>query len=478
MKTFLNDRQSKNINYQKEVGMLKKIKIASHISEYKSYLSSSLPKESKTIKKYINEKLNSIKKTKTQLPNSLIHRNSKRSTQKTKTSLIYNKNNATTKLNTNLKTIDKGLNQKIVKKIIYKKNILALKNTHRQNDNIHNDTNIHNDNYKSFNAKKNDNSKIINSISTSGGMTNSTDKDKDKNEVNSKFNYYDDQKTNFVYSLGQNSLEKNNILINRYNNNRFLLEESNYCKHKINNFNYETGSDDNLNENIVFLKCDNYSSLTFGNSFSYSNSQRSKKYNDENLNINNINNINDNNNSNNIPFFYNKKKSNKNYVNKLKEENEALKKELKESNDQISLLKYQIKELAEINCSNLKKSTRNIVFPPPNLWDKRHIKYDFIDSNSNNNINNSMKMNKTNNDCSMSFRYNERMKIKKDMLARINNTFNEESFFKNKKKLINVKKNINLKKKCYKKNHEEFYSLCQLDKPCEKITECISNLRI
>ena len=473
MKTFLNDRLNKSTKNHKEIITCKKSVISSQICEYNKYLSSSLPKENKTLKKYINEKLNSMNKSKIQFHNSLFPRNSQKSNQKIKNSLIYIKNKVTTKLsNNNLKTIDKSLKPKFIKERIYnKKNIFSIKKNHTQNDNS-------NENYKSFNAKKIDNSKIINSISisTSAGMTSSSNKN--KNEENSHFNYShkDKDKNNYNYTLCHNSIEKNNTLNNCYNNKRFLLEESNYCNHKINNFNYETGSDDNLNENIVFLKCDNYSSLTFGNSFSYSNSQRSNKYNDENININNYNNGTNNSSSNNVTFYFSNKKNKNIYLNKLKEENEALKKELKESNDQISLLKYQIKELEEINNSHIIKSTRNIVFPPPNIWDTKRITYDFF--NSYNSNNNSINMNNKTNKISISFRINERMKIKKEMLEKINNTFNEDSFFKNKKKLINVKKNVNLKKRGYKKNYEEYNSLCKLDKPCEKITECISSLRI
>ena len=452
MKTNLNDHQNKHTKTIKEVSISKKGIISNQISQYNRYLSSSLPKENKTLKKYINDRLNSINKKKINLCKSLIHQDPPpKSTEKYKSNLIYRRNNLNSNLKINQKSLDKSLKKNIIKERIYnKKSILTIKknNTHNNNSN---------DNYKSVNIKKSDNSKLINSISTSAGMSSSSN----KIDENSKMNYYDYHKNN--YNLLNNSIEKSNTVCDKYNNNnRFFLDESNYCRPKINNFNYETGSDDNINENIIFLKCDNYSSLTFGNSFSYSNSQRSKKNNDENINNNNI-----------TFFFNNSNNNNKNntYVNKLKEENEALKKELKESNDQISLLKYQIKELEEFNNhTNFKKSTRNIMFPP-NLWDKRHLKYELFDSNSFNKINNTKEL-------SMSYRINEKMKINKDMLENINNTLNEENFYKNKKKLINVKKNINLKKKGIKKNNEEFYSLYVLDKPCEKITECISNLRI
>ena len=448
MNTYLNVRPNKYIKSLKEVNLFKKDNNSSQISHYNRYLSSSLPKENKTLKKYINERLNSITKIKNKFQNSLIRQNPSKSNSKYKQNLIYKKSTLSSNLCTNKKSINQNLKQKLMKDRIYnKKTILTIKKSPTSYENI-------NENYKSANIKKDDNSKLINSISTSTGMNSTTNKFAEC----SNFRYYDSNNYN------NSSIEKNKTIYDKYNNNkRFLLDESNYCKHKINNFNYETGSDDYINENIILLKCDNnYSSLSFGNSFSYSNSQRSKKYNEDRINKNHKN----------CTFYFNNNK-NSLYVNKLKEENEQLKKELKESNNQISLLKSHINKLEEINNTNFKKSTKDMMIFPPNIWDKRHLKYETLDDNNFN-------YNKDNNikECSMSLRINEKIKIKKDMLKKINNTFNEENFYKSRKKLINVKKNINLKMKVNKKPYEEYYSLRSLDKPCEKITECITSLRI
>lgn len=89
----------------------------------------------------------------------------------------------------------------------------------------------------------------------------------------------------------------------------------------INNFNYESGSDEN---NVFYCKFNDYSSLTFGNSCSNSSSNNNKSSSKKYLADSVLNNL-----------------------SKLREENEALKKELKETNDQITKLKNKIEELQE-----------------------------------------------------------------------------------------------------------------------------------
>ena len=90
--------------------------------------------------------------------------------------------------------------------------------------------------------------------------------------------------------------------------------------------------------------------VAFGNSFSHSNSHKSKSarklFNNDNNDKDEIK-INNEKNKNsyfNLTGHYNMKN---NIVNKLKEENETLRKELIESNEQINLLMCQIKELKE-----------------------------------------------------------------------------------------------------------------------------------
>ena len=97
----------------------------------------------------------------------------------------------------------------------------------------------------------------------------------------------------------------------------------------INNFNYESGSDE---KNIFYCKFNDYSSLTFGNSCSNSSSHNNKSSSEKYFADSVINNL-----------------------SKLKEENEALKKELKATNDQIAILKCQIEELQEEKENKKKK---------------------------------------------------------------------------------------------------------------------------
>ena len=104
--------------------------------------------------------------------------------------------------------------------------------------------------------------------------------------------------------------------------------------------------EEDLNENKIVLKCENNSLLTFGNSVSYSNSQKSKStkkyFNNDKKNNNDKNIIIHNDNTKNSSFtLLNHCNINNNYLNKLKEENETMRKELKESNDQITFLMYQ-----------------------------------------------------------------------------------------------------------------------------------------
>ena len=153
----------------------------------------------------------------------------------------------------------------------------------------------------------------------------------------------------------------------------------------------------------------------------------------------------------------------------LKEENEILKKELKESNDQINLLKHKMEELKENSNPNIsyninknRKSSRNIMFAP-NLWDKKNMKCDLSENVNNGNGNKK----------EFSFYgVNGRMKFKKNI------SVNNNNINKHKKKLTNIKKNFNIEKKNHKRSQEELNSCCLLDKPCDKIPEYISKVKI
>ena len=224
----------------------------------------------------------------------------------------------------------------------------------------------------------------LNKESASTGLSSGTgDKDKEllKNVIDSEENNRKININNFNYNADSHSNKLETILFEDKTNN-------------INNFCYETISkeDSNDNDNKIILKCDNYSMLTFGNSFSYSNSQKrksNKKFfkKDNNNNCNNTiktkGNFNDN-----------------SYVNKLKEENEFLKKELKESTEQITFLIHQIQDLKDNSYFPIKKNRKKSI--PRNVFVKQNKTKESYDIkiknklNLINKLNNQIKNNKNN----------------------------------------------------------------------------------
>ena len=252
--------------------------------------------------------------------------------------------------------------------------------------------------------------KLVNSIST--GLSNGTlDREGECNNfLDSDENNERIGVNNYNYNADSHSNKLETILFEEKTNN-------------INNFYYESlskeDSNENENENKIILKCDNYSLLTFGNSFSYSNShkrQTNKKF---------FNKENNRNNNERIKLNLNKE-NDFNYINKLKEENEFLKKELKESTEQISYLIHKIKDLKNDTFLPIKKSQKKSI--------QRNI---------------SIKVNRTNKET-----YEEKIKNKLTRLNKLNKTNNK----KNNDMIVNSKKNkieniaIIHKKKNHKKN--------------------------
>ena len=260
-----------------------------------------------------------------------------------------------------------------------------------------------------INTKLNKERKIINNFSISTGLSSGTG-DKAKNFFDSEesrninvnnYNYNADSHSNKLESL---------ILDDKVNN--------------INNFCYETISkeDSNENEDKIILKCDNYSMLTFGNSFSYSNSQKRK--NDKKF----VNNDNNKNNNKNNDMDLDKLNDNS-YVNKLKLENENLKKELQESAQQISFLMNQIKGLKDNSFLPTKKPRKKSI--NRNISVKENKTKDLKDTKLKNII---LKKNKLNN-------------IEKNINKKI---------FKSNSIIINNKKNKINNKAC---NHKKIYNM-------------------
>ena len=444
-------------------------------------ITSPIIKTNKTIQKYINEKLSSIK----------IINNSKND----KLSRIQNKPKISFKNHPNIirnKFIISSKPKQSQKKQIepLKKNKKFKEKKYQSNKSKSkskdNPTNI--SNYKSiehsnksvniFLSKKpiikdSKESKCINSISTSSGLSFSSKENrkcfpfssreissnKNKKETNN-FNKYDNNNNS---TNNTSSFKKNNNNINNEEGKQ-TLEDTNRYRHNINNFNYESGSDDNMSDNKIYLKCDNYSLLTFGNSFSYSNSQRSKStqkngngngnneefnYNDKNKTINYCKDL---------IINYNSNIKNNNYVNKLKEENETLKKELKESSEQISFLKYQIKELKQNN----KKYAKNKKVCSPNIWKNKNIQMSIFEKETKNELIN---------------KENDFIKFNKDSLKDLNKIIGEKNY-KNCKKKIIIKRKLNINGRENKKIKNKNNSVCALERPGENIIQCISKLKI
>ena len=470
MKVYYNEYSTKIVSVLRKPNINKKEDIS-----IKNNSDTSFPKIKiiKNLKKNINDKFNSIKNERNNIKKSFDSKNalkiikSNPNNQKTiiaqnnsrkgiglihksKITQKHSKNNSTNIINIhNYITNDNKNNSK--------KHINSIKYNSNDNKNKHKNKIIN----KSFINNKPDDvkeEKLINSLSTSSVGLNVGNKEKqyvpfkDSENNNHKHNY----------NIDSQSVEKNNILI----------EEN---KENINNFCYETGTKDESNENKVILKCDNNSLLTFGNSFSYSNSHKSKStkklFNNDNNDKESIN-INNNDKNNNSLFnltgHYNMKN---NIVNKLKEENETLRKELKESNEQINLLMCQIKELKEgINYKPNKITKKKM--GPTNLWNKKQINLEDNDKENYNiwNINETGQITLYN-------KSHVKVNIKKNILKYRNSNNNINNYNGNKLKVNKIKINKNLITD-NKKGKKKINNTSINDKPCEKINECISKIKI
>ena len=357
----LQEIKRRNFNKKSSTSKINNMKICS----------SSL-KPNKTIQKYINERLNSIKKCN----NNYKEKNGIYDVIKSKIKINVKTNNN--------KLIISHKNKNVIKK--KKKTDSFLINKIKEKNNVDNSLN------KSFNIifKRKENSKeskLINSISTSAGISFCS------NENKKNMNYIENK-------INENNYYSN---INKYNIDSFSNKKGNY----LNDYNIKNrNKNEDENEYKIFFKVDDNSLLTFGNSFSYSNSQRNKLKNDEKI-------TNKRNSCQNFISSYNINNNNI-YVNKLKEENETLKKELKESNNQINILINQIKELKGYKNDKNKKKKNKIC--SPNIWNDKNIRISYFGNG------------------------NEKKKFNKEILKDINNIINDKYYFKNGKKKILIKR--------------------------------------
>ena len=313
----------------------------------------SLYRTNKTLQKYINEKLNSLNSLpKEKKKNEKIFKFKNRTRNSSvNTTISKTNNNKNAKKFLNYK---KGISLKIKNKKIQKgrnnqKGPLLLQKEYKTNKIYSSYNNLPN----LLNNNKNNNiiksplqtkGKLISnfyqnyssSMSTGISLHNNNDFIKScsnflENNSFKKYSSYDSENENldkeFIPNINKIKIDSNE---NRNNNTT-------------NNYEIDSSEDNMIDNKIFFKGGGDGSRITFGNSFSYTNSKKSSSTrrlfkNNENENLENLDNKDDE------------------KVILLKSQNESLKKELKESNKQITYLKNEIEKLIK------KKKIKNYIF--------------------------------------------------------------------------------------------------------------------
>ena len=343
----------------------------------------SLFKMNKTVQKYINEKLNLLKGN--------IHPN--------KTSKVLSPNNNNIKTKKNL-SFNKIIRDKSINKNDKKKN-KGRNDRHNyqlsENEIRTSDINFRNNDFPKLlnqnkykckeNLKKKINEKINNLIKNK------------ENIITTKGKLIKDFYQNYLSSMSTGiSLNHNNEII--YKENKKNIIKNNNTINSKNNYEIDSIEEDNMHE-IIFKGINKGSPITFGNSFSYTNSKRSLNSNKE------------------------EKEDIQEKIDKsvllLKCQNETLKKELKESNQQITLLKNEIEKLVKQRNMNITNYKYNI-----NIVNKKQEYKPKIFSK------NSSYLDKINNDIEKRY-YNNDIKLIKNLS---NNTCNYKMKLLDKNKKI------------------------------------------
>ena len=332
----------------------------------------SMFKTNKTLQRYIDQKLSSIKPISQNKKNDFKYTN-KSHFQTRNNSLNTKKNNNKNKSankrhsknesnNTKDNKLNKGRNNK--------KKILSLKKEYKTNqnyssfNNMANLINKKNNINKKFKSPAQTKGKLIknfyqnynSSVSTGISLKNNT------NEVYKSCSNFLDNNSLTKYNNSDNEMENQDFEIIPLMNKDFKVYSNWERNNKSINNNYEIdSSEDNIMDNkIILKKCENGSPITFGNSFSYTNSKKSSST--RRVLKNNDNEEADMKNDENI-FL-------------LKSQNETLKKELKESNEQITFLKGEIEKLIKKkkikNCKYTLQSKNKC--SQPTSYAKRHSK--------------------------------------------------------------------------------------------------------
>ena len=283
---------------------------------------SSLFRTNKTIQKYINEKLS--------LLSSNIQQNkiSKELSRNINNNILTKKNNSFNKYITNKSS--KTSKNKIIKGRNTRRENQLIKNEFMTNQFNYRCNKLHNilENTKlkgKQNLKKKINQKITNLINNKENIQ------KTKGKLVKEF--YQNYSSSLSMSTGI-SLNPNNEII--YKENKI---KDNNTINSNNNYEIDSIEEDNIHE-IIFKGINKGSPITFGNSFSYTNSKRSTNSNNKEKNEEKI-------------------KIDKNIL-LLKCQNETLKKELKQSNQQITFLKNEIEKLIKNKKMNITNYKYNV----------------------------------------------------------------------------------------------------------------------
>ena len=348
-----NRRSSLNLDFNSKISNIKDVKEVPSIF-----------KMNKTIQKYVNEKL--------RLLNGNIQPN------KTSKELLRNINNIKTKKNYSFN------------KIIRNKSIHENKTKKIKGRNYRHDhplfSNEFKTSYVNANYRFNDSTTKILNKSKIKGKENLKKKINEKiniliknpdNKLTTKGKLVNDFYQNYLSSMSMStgiSLNHNNEIIYK-EGNKDIIKDNNTINSK-NNYEIDSIEEDNIHE-IIFKGINKGSPITFGNSFSYTNSKRSSNSNKE------------------------EKEEVQEKIDKsvllLKCQNETLKKELKESNQQISILKKEIERLIKKRKMNITSYKYNVDIKnkkqesKPKIFSKNssyldNICYDIDKSHYNNDI--------------------------------------------------------------------------------------------
>ena len=332
----------------------------------------SMFKTNKTLQRYIDQKLSSIKPISQNKKNDFKNTN-KSHFQTRNNSLNTKKNNNKNKSakkrhsknesnNTKDNKLNKGRNNK--------KKILSLKKEYKTNQNYSSLNNMAN----LINKKNNINKKFKSPVQTKGkliknfyqnynsSISTGISMKTNTNDVYKSCSNFLDNNSLTKYNISDNEMENQDFEIIPLMNKDFKVYSNWERNNKSTNNNYEIdSSEENIMDNkIILKKCENGSPITFGNSFSYTNSKKSSST--RRVLKNNDNEEADMKNDENI-FL-------------LKSQNETLKKELKESNEQITFLKGEIEKLIKKkkikNCKYTLQSKNKC--SQPTSYAKRHSK--------------------------------------------------------------------------------------------------------